>query len=181
MYLWVDIKSSPTDTLPAVVDALQPLKRAGYLTSYDKGNGGVKNGPITIIGTGNTQLSQVQGVSPRDYFYDAPLAKLKSTYSNITSDVSPIASVDLKSAFGDNTKDMQKLKRTGRFSKAQQAILDEQVSYAHSKGIGARYWDTPGFPISTRNRIWTTLWEAGVALINVDDLVAGASFSEGGD
>ena len=39
--------------------------------------------------------------------------------------------------------------------------------------------DTPGWPVGTRNAAWRILWEAGVDLINVDDLEAGANFWEG--
>lgn len=61
------------------------------------------------------------------------------------------------------------------------ATLNTQISIAQSKGIGIRYWDTPGFPISTRNRVWSVLYNAGASLINVDDLVAGAGMSDFGN
>jgi len=65
LYLFVDLKTAGATTFPAVVKALQPLRDAGYLTTF---NGtGVTQGPVTVIGTGNTPLNQVQGVSPRDY------------------------------------------------------------------------------------------------------------------
>ena len=57
-------------------------------------------------------------------------------------------------------------------------VLNQQVQTAREKGIGARYWDTPAFPVYVRNRIWGQLWEAGVELINVDDLVAGAGLAD---
>jgi len=44
--------------------------------------------------------------------------------------------------------------------------------------IGARYWDQPGFPVATRNAIWRILYNAGVALIIVDDLQAAAGFAD---
>ena len=133
----------------------------------------VSTGAVTVIGTGNMPLNQVQGVSPRDYFYDAPLPLLNSTFSNISSSVSPIASTDFNAVFG--------AVRSGVFTPTQQATLASQVAVATRKGIGVRYWDTPAFPVSTRNKIWSTLWNAGVTLINVDDLVAGAGFSESGN
>ena len=132
-------------------------------------------GPVTVIGTGNTPLSQVQGVSPRDYFFDAPLNLLNSSFTNITSEVSPIASVDFDTVFGGDVV------RTGVFSDVQNATLYSQVAYAKRKGIGARYWDTPGWPVGSRNRVWQRLWEAGSMLINVDDLVAGAGFANDGN
>jgi len=71
LYLFVDVKTNGTTTWPVVVKALQPLREAGYLTTF---NGtGVTPGPVTVIGTGNTPLNQVQGVEPRDYFWDAPV------------------------------------------------------------------------------------------------------------
>ena len=54
--------------------------------------------------------------------------------------------------------------------------LQEQVATAHGKGILVRYWDQPGWPIGTRNAIWRILWDAGVDLLNVDDLEAAANF-----
>lgn len=73
-----------------VVKALQPLRDAGYLTKYNGTT--VAWGAVTVIGTGNTPLNLVSGVNNRDYFWDAPLALLDSTYNNITSSISPIAS-----------------------------------------------------------------------------------------
>lgn len=90
-------------------------------------------------------------------------------------DVTPIASVDFETVFtGDVT-------RTGIFSAEQNETLYQQVAYAKGKGIGARYWDTPGWPVGARNRVWQRLWEAAVMLINVDDLIAGAGFANGGN
>lgn len=168
MYLFVDIKTDGPTTFAAAVQALEPLRSSNFLTKFNGTT--VIPGPVTIIGTGNTPLKQVQGVSPRDYFFDANLAMLNSTQSNITSTVSPIASVDFASVFGEV--------RNGTFSSAQLATLNAQVQYAKSKGIGARYWDTPAFPVSSRNRVWTQLWAEGAMLINVDDLIGGAGYAD---
>jgi len=168
LYLFVDLKTPGATTWPYVVKALQPLRSAGYLTTF---NGtGVTTGPVTVIGTGNTPLNQVQGVSPRDYFFDANIPLLATTQSNITSDVSPIASVDFATQFG--------AVRNETFNATQQALLESQVATAHGKGIGVRYWDQPGWPIGTRNAIWRILWDAGVDLLNVDDLEGAANFWE---
>lgn len=173
LYLWVDVKTDGPTTFAAVIKELEPLRAAGYLTNVTQEFTGttISNGPVTVIGTGNTPLDKVQGVLPRDYFYDAPLQYLSTTFANITSDVTPIASVDFPSVFGD-------VPPNGTFNVDQLSRLQQQVDYAMSKGIGARYWDTPAFPISRRNAIWQTLWSADVALINVDDLVGGAGFAE---
>ncbi|KUI67069.1 Altered inheritance of mitochondria protein 6 [Cytospora mali] len=169
LYLFVDVKTDGATTFPVVIKALEPLRDAGYLTTF---NGtGVTSGPVTVIGTGNTPLNQVQGVEPRDYFWDAPIPTLDTTFSNITSDVSPIASTDFAVQFPD-------VRGNQGFNDTQLALLKSQVAAAHAKGIAVRYWDQPGWPIGTRNSIWRTLWDNGVDLLNVDDLEGAANFWE---
>ncbi|KAK4542247.1 hypothetical protein LTR36_006900 [Oleoguttula mirabilis] len=174
LYLFVDVKTVGATTWPYVVRALEPLRAAGYLTTY---NGtAVTAGPVTVVGTGNTPLDQVQGVNatpanPRDYFYDAPLAFLNTTFSNITAAVSPIASVDFAAQFG--------AVRNETFNATQTALLESQIATAHAKGIAVRYWDQPGWPIGTRNAIWRILYDAGADLINVDDLEGAANYWQG--
>lgn len=166
LFLFCDVKTEGQSTWPYVIKALQPLRSAGYLTTY---NGtGVTQGPVTVIGTGNTPLNQIQGVSERDYFYDAPIPYLNSTFSNITADVSPIASTNFAVQFGNVVSE--------KFNASQLALLQSQVAVAHSKGIQLRYWNQPGWPIGTRNAIWRTLTDAGVDVINVDDLEGAANF-----
>ncbi|KAK5116117.1 hypothetical protein LTR62_008443 [Meristemomyces frigidus] len=173
LYLFVDVKTDGETTFPYVSKALQPLRAAGYLTTF---NGTVVNpGPVTVIGTGNTPLDQVQGVGnathPRDYFYDVPIPTLGTTFSNITASVSPIASTNFAAQFGNV--------RNETFNATQLALLESQVAAAHAKGIAVRYWDQPGWPVSTRNAIWRILWNAGVDLLNVDDLEGAANFWQG--
>ncbi|KAI0484204.1 PLC-like phosphodiesterase [Xylariaceae sp. FL0804] len=168
LYLFVDVKTDGAATWPRVVEALGPLRELGYLTTF---NGtAVTAGPVTVVGTGNTPLDLVQGVSPRDYFWDAPIVGLGSTFGNITQAVSPIASTDFEAVFGDV--------RTQQLNDTQLATLHAQVAVAHAKGIAVRYWDQPGWPVGTRNAVWQTLWDAGVDLLNVDDLEAAAEFWE---
>jgi hypothetical protein len=166
LYLFVDLKTDGATTFPAVIKALQPLRSAGYLTTW---NGtAITPGAVTVIGTGNTPLNQVQGVNQRDYFFDANLAQLSTTQSNITASVSPIASVDFGAVIGQINGTT--------FNATQMATLQSQLAVAKSKGIMGRYWDTPAWPISTRNAVWTTLVEQGVGLLNADDVVAAAGF-----
>lgn len=169
LYLFVDLKTDGATTFPAVVEALAPLRDAGYLTTYDGSS--VTQGPVTVVGTGNTPLNQVQGVAPRDYFYDASLPLLGLT--NITSDVSPVASVNFNVAF------LGGVRGTDGLNDAQKVILAAQVAVAHAKGIKVRYWDQPGWPVGTRNGVWRSLWDGGVDLLNVDDLEGATNFWEG--
>lgn len=170
LYLFVDVKTDGATTFPFVVEALQPLRDAGYLTTVNGTT--VTAGPVTVVGTGNTPLDQVQGVSPRDYFWDAPIPTLNTTYANITSDVSPIASTDFAVQFPDVVSNEG-------LNETQLALLQSQVAVAHAKGIKLRYWDLPGWPIGTRNGVWRCLWDNGVDILNVDDLEGVANFWDG--
>ncbi|OCT52648.1 Altered inheritance of mitochondria protein 6 [Cladophialophora carrionii] len=166
LLLFIDLKTNGTTTWPAVVAALQPLRSAGYLTTF---NGtGVTVGPVTVIGTGNTPLDQIAPVQQRDYFFDAQLHLLNSTQSNITAAISPVASTAFSAQIG--------AVNGTTFNSTQLATLRSQIALAKSKGILPRYWDTPGWPISTRNAVWGTLLQEGVGLLNADDLPAAAGF-----
>jgi hypothetical protein len=128
LYLFIDVKTPGETTWPYVVQGLQPLRDAGYLTTYDAR--GVTPGAVTVIGTGNTPLDQIQDKKSRDYFYDAPIPLLGTTFSDITSDLSPIASADFAAVFGTihDTK----------FNSTQLATLRSQVATAKRKGILTR-------------------------------------------
>ncbi|KAI9822534.1 MAG: hypothetical protein M1827_000253 [Pycnora praestabilis] len=168
LYLWVDVKTDGETTWPAVISALEPLRQGGWLSTVN--STAITYNPVTVIGTGNTPLDQIQNLTSRDYFYDGPIPYLNSTFSNITSLVSPICSTDFMPQFGT-------INGTS-FNSTQLALLRSQVAVAHSKGIMVRYWDLPGWPTSTRNGVWRQLYNEGVDLINVDDLIAGAGFSD---
>ena len=58
----------------------------------------------------------------------------------------------------------------GGFSEHQMDLLRGQIHGAHTRGLKARYWDLPFWPISLRNHVWDVLVKEGVDLLNVDDL-----------
>ena len=87
---------------------------------------------------------------------------LETTQSNITSDVSLIASTQFSRYIGQ-------INGT-EFNATQLDVLERQIRVARERGIGARYWDTPAWPVKTRNAVWRTLVEHDVKLLNADDL-----------
>lgn len=114
----------------------------------------------------------VKSVSTRDYFFDAPLEALdKPEYKGITDIVSPIASTDFKAAIGTVESDEMPVLSDGQMNR-----LRSQVDRAKKRGIGARYWNAPDWPVRKRNLVWRTLLNEGVALLNVDDLDAVTGF-----
>jgi len=170
LYLFIDIKTASHETWPAVLQALEPLRNGNWLTTYQ--NDTLRRNPVTVIGTGNTQLSDVLASDPRDVFFDAPLAELNSTtYAHLSESESPIASTNFASVFGEVRK--------RAFSPEQREKLRRQVESAHEKGIMARYWNAPAWPVGTRNAVWRILWDEGVDLLNVDDLKGASEFWEG--
>ncbi|EXJ93442.1 hypothetical protein A1O1_01834 [Capronia coronata CBS 617.96] len=166
LYLFIDVKTAGNTTWPVVVEALQPLRDANYLTTWNGTH--VTPGPVTVVGTGNTPLDQIQPVQQRDYFFDANLALLNDTQANITASVSPVASTQFSRWIGDINGTT--------FNETQLALVRAHIAEANSRGILARYWDTPAWPLSTRNAVWTTLIEEGVGLLNADDLPQAAGF-----
>ena len=188
LYLWVDVKTDGNTTWPYVVKALEPLREGGWLTKYN--GSAITNGTVTVIGTGNTPLNQVQNQTNRDYFFDGPLATLNANAnSKITQFISPIASTSFLQSFG--------WPKDGKLNDTMLAKLRGQISSASARGIGTRYWvssdalfvfrtctdrtskETPNWPIKDRNAIWRLLWDEGATLINADDLVGCANFWEG--
>ncbi|KAE9969579.1 hypothetical protein EG328_006792 [Venturia inaequalis] len=175
LYLWIDLKTDGPTTWPAVLSALAPLHDAKYLTTTDGKT--TTRRAVTAIGTGNTPkgyfLPQDPATpsSPRFTFLDAQLSTLNTSAGiNVTSVITPIASAQFSAQFGKVV--------TEGLNLTQVELLRSQVSYAKSRGIGARYWDQPGWPLGTRNVIWRALLEEGVALLNVDDLEGAADFWE---
>lgn len=131
-----------------------------------KDNKIVTNGAITVIGTGNTPYDMVGPVADRDYFFDANLETLDDPENqDITSVISPIASGGFTRAIGSVAPEADPI-----LNDKQMSTLRAQIATAKEKGIGARYWDTPYFPVRTRNLVWRTLLHEGVALLNADDL-----------
>jgi hypothetical protein len=147
---------------------LQPLRSAGYLTTSRNGN--LTTSVVTVIGTGNSPLDGVKALEPRDYFFDAPLTQLNDAPLNTTWDatLSPIASTDYGAAVGWSG--------LTTISDEQRNIITTLVNNAHTRGIEARFWDTPGWPIIARNSVWRELLNDGVDWLNADDLEAASKF-----
>lgn len=60
----------------------------------------------------------------------------------------------------------------GRLSADQVETIRGLIRGAHKRGLKARFWETPSWPISLRNHIWDVLVEEGANYLNVDDLKA---------
>ncbi|KAK0233149.1 hypothetical protein IW262DRAFT_1260203 [Armillaria fumosa] len=166
LQLFIDIKTDGREALPVILETLAPLREKGYLTTFS--NETLIKSAVTVIGTGNSPLDDVLALSPRDYFFDAPLAELSTTETLWNVTISPVASTDYEVAVGWNG--------IGNISEAQLTNLTQFVNDAHERGVTARYWDTPGWPIQARNNVWNQLADAGADWLNADDLEAASQF-----
>lgn len=161
--LLVDLKTDGAKTWPKVVEQLQPLRERGWLTHV--ANGTVHERAVTVVGTGNTPFELLTANDTyRDYFFDAPLDRLSETPYDATN--SYFASVSFGSTIGSAWM--------GKMSREQIRRIRQQVKQAHARGLKARYWDIPEWPVSTRNRIWDLLVREGVDLLNADNVKAAA-------
>ncbi|KAK0778118.1 Altered inheritance of mitochondria protein 6 [Friedmanniomyces endolithicus] len=62
----------------------------------------------------------------------------------------------------------------GHLSPRQMDILRGHIRGAKHRGLKARYWDTPSWPVGLRNHVWHVLMKEGAEVLNVDDLQAAA-------
>ncbi|KAJ7596410.1 hypothetical protein C8J56DRAFT_287417 [Mycena floridula] len=160
----IDFKTDGPTTFQPVVDALKPLADAGYLTSFQ--NGVLTESAITVVGTGNTPLTSVQAMSPRTIFFDAPLNDLAS--GKYTSDVAPLASADFGATIG--WIGILPISSSGR------ATIKQWFGDAHSRGIKARFWDTPDYLTVVMEQIWGELLDDGEDWLNVDHLTTAKNY-----
>ncbi|KAF8474022.1 hypothetical protein BDZ91DRAFT_345631 [Kalaharituber pfeilii] len=176
--LYLDLKTDPDHTYPAILRHLYPLAR--YLTYHDPSsspNPTTHHGPITVTLTGNAPFDNILALDPsfppgpysdstkRYVFFDASLVDIEAAGPNgkYNWTNSVMGTAQFSKAVG-------RIALGGMLSEKQREILKRQVAAAHERGIGARYWDTPAWPVRTRNRVWRELIELGVDLLNVDDL-----------
>lgn len=172
--LLIDFKTDGEETWDYVHSQLNPLRESGYLTHYNGSD--IINGPITVVGTGNTPFSRVvESSTYRDIFFDAPLDRLVDDIDHIEAGTrmdddtfnitnSYYASVSFNKAVGTPWF----LHLTDR----QVQTIRSHVRAAHRQGLKVRYWGTPNWPRSLRNHVWRVLTREGVDMLNVDDLVS---------
>lgn len=193
--LLVDFKTSGAALWPVVLQQLEALREKNYLTYFDGTT--VIPGPVTVVATGNAPSELVLANSThRDVFFDAPLSKLweePTEHKRLPEyrRTSPMSRPGIKEQSGntvDVEADIDAYDATnsyyastsfrfsigfvwwGRLSKSQMNLIRGHIKGAHSRGLKARFWDTPSWPIGLRNYIWDTLVKEGADYLNVDDL-----------
>lgn len=144
---------------------LAPLRERGWLTFWSESDQKRVVRPVTAVVTGEAAFEAVVGLGlgVRDVFFDAPLEGLEGS-EEYTAENSYYASAKLSEAVGGRVWGLRGL--SGR----QAGVVRRQVAVAAERGLVSRYWGTPGWPVALRNRVWETLVESGVGVLNVDEL-----------
>jgi len=148
--LLVDIKSAAEETyqqLHAVLDAY-----ADMLTRCE--NGRVREGAVSVIVSGNR---------PRALMAAAPLrlAAMDGRLDDLNTDVAP----SLIPLVSDRWTSHFEWRGDGAIPDEEWTKLCTIVVRCHESGRRVRFWAVPH-----KRVVWDTLWDAGVDLINTDDL-----------
>lgn len=170
LILLIDMKTDGLSTFPVLLDHLEPLRSGGWVTYFNGTN--VVPGLITVVGSGNTPFDfLISNTTYRDVFFDAPLDLLwgenaPSNSTQYTDHNSYYASVSFEKAIGKPWH--------GTMTPQQMRNIQGQIKGTKSKGLKARYWNTPSWPVGLRDHVWNLLEKEDVGILNVDDLEAAA-------
>lgn len=184
LVLLVDLKNNPFVAFDAFSAQLEPLRTRGYLTYHDGTD--LVPGPLTIVATGRTPYTSIlsQPFTRRDIFFDAPLGDLTRLPATNVQLIESGANVDHFEGYNTTTSlyASESLRRVlghpvpfllpGSPSTRQLERIRAVTKAAHARGLKVRWWDTPDWPRSRREKVWKILIEEGADVLNVDDLRA---------
>jgi hypothetical protein len=149
--LFIDFKTEATNTYHALTAALKPYEK--MLTAFTPNSTETK--AVTIIISGNRPRALMEAEPVRHVSYDGRLDDLKKP-----------ASPHLIPMISDNWSKHFKWRAKGPLPEPEQAKLKALVEQAHAQARRIRFWNAPDSPAG-----WAVMLEAGVDLINTDNLV----------
>jgi hypothetical protein len=160
-FLVIDIKSDGEATYARLAEVL-----TGFADMLAREvDGAVEPGAVTAIISGNRPRAKMEAETERFAFYDGRLGDLEG---GLDAAFMPLVS--------DNWTRHFSWMGNGEMPATERKKLEEVVAAAHAKGYALRFWATPDLPGPAREALWRTLSEAGVDLINTDDLPGLAAF-----
>ena len=192
LVLLVEFKNNGLEAFQYLNQDLEPFRAKDYLTYHD----GEKrvNGPITVVVTGQEAPFHaiLDNSTHRDIFFDAPLQNLwQPPRLPLPNFDERTLVMDYGSAMADGLQPAIKSPEPynensfyasasfrstvgyvwrGHLSSRQMRIIRGQIRGARSRGLKARYWDNPTWPIELRNHIWHVLSKEGADVLSVDDI-----------
>jgi len=150
--LLVDIKNNGAETYTALHQLL--LKYAPMLTHFSDSS--TERGAVTVIISGERANNVILATEPR-------LAGIDGRVPDLEGPVNP----HQMPLISDNWFKHFKWLGTGELPAEEAARLDAIVAKAKERGVQLRFWATPQSP-----EVWGRLYDAGVDLLNADDLAA---------
>ena len=154
--LLIDIKSEAESTYVVLRKVLREYE--SILTTFSEG-GSIERA-VTVVISGNRPKATIAKEKVRHAAIDGRLPDLGEGISN---QLIPLISSNWSSSF--------EWRGIGEFSETGRERLKGIVQRAHSEGRKIRFWNTPDFP-----EAWKELANAGVDLINTDNLRGLSSF-----
>jgi hypothetical protein len=148
--LLIDFKSDPTNTYPALLAALRP--HAKMLTRFHAES--TETNAVTIVISGNR---------PRK-LEDTEAARYTGCDGRLV-DLDTISSPHFMPLISDNWALHFKWRGIGPLPDNERSKLKSLVARTHEQGKRIRFWNSPDSPVA-----WAALLDAGVDLINTDNL-----------
>ncbi len=155
--LLIDLKSDAVATYQTLEKILEPYHPV--LTRFESKR--TETNAVTVVVSGNRPKDLMLSERMRWAGYDGRLADLDTGWS---PHFMPLVS--------DNWTLHFQWRGRGEMSAADQRKLSDLVAKAHHQGYRLRFWSIPDFPAG-----WRVLQDAGVDLINTDNLAGFAKFS----
>jgi len=121
--------------------------------------GSYVRGSVMVIVSGNRPLEYMMQQTERFAFVDGRIEDLSRDYPPV-----------LMPLISDRWPKYFSWKGRGDMPTDERAQLRLYVQQAHDKGQLIRFWSTPDRPGKERDAVWRELLEAGVDLLNTDDL-----------
>jgi len=120
---------------------------------------GYRGGRVMVVVSGNRPIEYMQQQRVRRAFVDGRMEDLKNDHAAL-----------LMPLISDRWSNYFSWKGKGTMPEQERLQLREFVLTAHKEGQLVRFWATPDRPGEEREAVWTALLDAGVDLINTDDL-----------
>ena len=155
LILLVDIKDNGLNTYNLLDRILNNYREILCSVSPE----GYSGRSVMVVVSGNRPIDYMMNQTNRLAFVDGRMEDLSGGYPPY---VMPLVSDRWTKYFSWMGK--------GKMPENQRAQLQMYVQQAHEKGRLIRFWATPDAPGDEREGIWSELLDAGVDLVNTDDL-----------
>lgn len=161
--LLVDVKSGSRRTWTALKKVLERYR--DMLTTFTPTT--VRPGAVTVVVSGNRSPDLLTDDGERLAAVDGRLADLEPAHPASAARI-PMVSERWGEVFSWNG--------IGAMPADQRARMAALAAAAHAQGRRLRFYDTPARTTAVRTNVWRAELDAGVDLLNVDDLAGGQEF-----